>query len=288
MGSGIVNATFWGTRGSLACPGPETMRYGGNTPCVEVCGPKGTRLILDAGSGLRRLGSNLPRSVRRVDILLTHLHLDHIIGLGFFWPLHHAEMDVHIWGPKSAMQDLKTRLCCYLSPPLFPVHISSLPCKLTLHELLCDRFEIGEFTVASDLICHPGPTLGYRVETANAALAYLPDHEPALGVPHFPLSADWTSGYDLAKNADLLIHDATYSAAEYPSHAGWGHSSMTQAIAFATLARARSLALFHHDPSHSDSELDELRNAALADFSGEIRVTLATEGTTCCLTDLPE
>ena len=103
-----MNATFWGTRGSLACPGPETMRYGGNTPCVEVIGPAGTRLILDAGSGLRRLGANLDRSVKRVDILLTHLHLDHIIGLGFFWPLHVPEMEVHLWGPKSERQDLKT------------------------------------------------------------------------------------------------------------------------------------------------------------------------------------
>ena len=281
-----MNATFWGTRGSLACPGPETMRYGGNTPCVEVCGPEGTRLILDAGSGLRRLGADLKRSVKRVDLLLTHLHLDHIIGLGFFWPLHDPEMEVHFWGPKSETQDLKTRLCCYLSPPLFPVHISDLPCKLTLHELLCDRFEIGEFTITSDLICHPGPTLGYRIETADAALAYLPDHEPALGVPNFPLSGDWTSGYHLAKDVDLLIHDATYSAEEYPSHAGWGHSSMTQAIQFATLAQVRRLALFHHDPSHSDFELDKMRDAALAEFSDEMRVTLAEEGTTCCLTDL--
>ena len=280
-----MNATFWGTRGSLACPGPETMRYGGNTPCVEVCGPTGTRLILDAGTGLRRLGARLDRDVKRVDILLTHLHLDHIIGLGFFWPLHDPEMEVHLWGPKSQRQDLKTRLCCYLSPPLFPVHISSLPCKLTLHEVICDHFEIGEFTITSDLVCHPGPTLGYRIETAGAALAYLPDHEPGLGVPNFPLSAEWTSGYDLAKNVDLLIHDATYSAEEYPSHAGWGHSSMTQAIEFATLAQARRLALFHHDPAHSDADLDAMKDRALADFPAVLPVTIAEEGTSCRVED---
>ena len=283
-----MNATFWGTRGSLACPGPETMRYGGNTPCVEICGPEGTRLILDAGSGLRRLGADLKRGVKRIDLLLTHLHLDHIIGLGFFWPLHDPEMDVHFWGPKSATQDLKTRLCRYLSPPLFPVHISSLPCKLTLHELLCDRFEIGEFTITSDLVCHPGPTLGYRIETAAATLAYLPDHEPALGVANFPLSREWTSGYDIAENVDLLIHDATYSAEEYPSHAGWGHSSITQAIQFAALAQARRLALFHHDPTHSDADLERLRDLALAENPVAMPVLLAKEGMTSCATDLPE
>ena len=275
-----MNVRFWGTRGSVACPGPETTRYGGNTPCLEVRGPEGTRLILDAGSGLRRLGAALPRRTKRVDLLLTHLHLDHIIGLGFFWPLHDPKMDVHLWGPASSGQPLRSRLCYYLSPPLFPVHISSLPCRLTFHELLDTRFEIGEFTISSDLICHPGPTLGYRIETADAILTYMPDHEPALGVANFPLAQEWTSGYALAKDADLLVHDATYSAEEYPSHAGWGHSSMTQARQFAELAQVGRLALFHHDPTHSDDDLECLADRAEKAAPSAPFTFLAEEGTT--------
>ena len=156
-----------------------------------------------------------------------------------------------------------SRLSCYLSPPLFPVHLRAVPCRLVFHEILDDTFEIGEFRITSDLVCHPGPTLGFRVTTAEATLAYLPDHEPALGVAHFPLSPEWTSGYDLAHKVDLLIHDAMYSAEEYPKYVGWGHSSIMDALCFAALADVGHLALFHHDPTHSDDDLDCLADRAL-------------------------
>src|SRR4249920_2264053 len=130
-----MNVTLWGTRGSLATPGAETARYGGNTSCVGVIGDEGTVLVLDAGTGIRGLGKTIDASVRRVDILLTHLHMDHIQGLGFFAPLFRPDFEVHIWGPGSATADLRARLTRYMSPPLFPVRLPELPCGLHLHDL---------------------------------------------------------------------------------------------------------------------------------------------------------
>jgi phosphoribosyl 1,2-cyclic phosphodiesterase len=275
-----MNVTLWGTRGSLAAPGPDTARYGGNTSCVEVRGPEGSVLVLDAGTGIRRLGAAIPRSLGRVDLLLTHLHMDHLQGLGFFGPLYNPAMEVHIWGPASTTQSLWDRLTRYLSPPLFPVHLRDLPCRLYLHEVPCGKFAIGEFEIGSALVCHPGPTVGYRIATADARLAYLPDHEPALGARAFPSSTDWTSGYQLARGVDLLIHDAQYSSHEYPSHIGWGHSSLQHAIEFAALAGVGELVLFHHDPAHSDGEIERLVGEALTAAQPPFAVTPGREGAT--------
>jgi phosphoribosyl 1,2-cyclic phosphodiesterase len=250
--------TLWGTRGSLASPGPDTARYGGNTSCVEVEGNEGTVLVLDAGTGLRRLTAALPQPLTRIDVLLTHLHLDHLQGLGFFAPLYEEGVEIHIWGPGGVTHKLGKRLTRYLSPPLFPVPLRSLPSKIQLHETGEGEREIGEFLVRSDYVCHPGPTIGYRIANGGAVMAYLPDHEPALGVQDFPNPPEWTSGYGLAEEADLLIHDAQYTEEQYPSHVGWGHSSVEDAIRFGRLARVRQLVLFHHDPQHTDDDLDRI------------------------------
>lgn len=252
-----MKVTLWGTRGSLASPGADTARYGGNTSCVEVRGDDGTLLILDAGTGLRQLGLSLPRSLRRVNLLLTHLHMDHIQGLGFFGALRNPEIEVHIWGPASTKLDLRSRLTRYLSPPLFPVHLRDLP-NTILHEVPRGDFDIGEFHISTALVCHPDPTVGYRIESPDAIITYLPDHEPALGAKKFPLSADWTSGYKLAAGSDILIHDAQFTEDEYKTRVGWGHSSLVHALKFATLAGVKSFVPFHHDPSHTDDVLDDL------------------------------
>jgi len=276
-----VQVTLWGTRGSLATPGPEMARYGGNTSCVSVLGRAGTMLVLDAGTGIRRLGATIPDTVRRIDILLTHLHMDHIQGLGFFAPLYRPGLDVHVWGPGSVTLRLQARLRRYLSPPLFPVNLSELPCKLTFHEVPCAETDIGEFRVCSALVCHPGPTVGYRVTAPEGGvLTYLPDHEPALAVQRFPsLPREWTSGGTLAAGADLLIHDGQYSAAEYPGHCGWGHSSLDQALDFGTLAGVKRLVPFHHDPSHTDTDLDLLLARAIEEARPTYEVTPGCEGT---------
>lgn len=271
---------LWGTRGSLATPGPDTARYGGNTSCVGVIGAQGTVLVLDAGTGIRRLGAQLSAELKRVDILLTHLHMDHVQGLGFFAPLYRPDFEVHIWGPASATMNLQARLMRYLSPPLFPVHLSELPCQLSFHEVPCGAVDIGEFRVESGMVCHPGPTVGYRIRGSNGkVLTYMPDHEPALGNASFPsLPRDWTSGADLATGADLLIHDSQYSGAEYPSHHGWGHSSLIQTIRYGTLCEIDRLITFHHDPDHSDEILDRITAESIAEVNPGYVVTAGCEG----------
>lgn len=271
---------LWGTRGSLATPGSDTARYGGNTSCVSVTGSDGSLLILDAGTGIRRLGASLPASLSRVDILLTHLHMDHVQGLGFFAPLYRPGFEVHIWGPASATLSLQGRLMRYLSPPLFPVHLSELPCALSFHAVPCGRVEIGEFEVEAGMVCHPGPTVGYRIRGSNGkVLTYMPDHEPALGNPAFPsLPRDWTSGANLAIESDLLIHDSQYSTAEYPRHSGWGHSSLVQTIRYAGLCDVARLISFHHDPNHSDSDLDRMTAESIAEVNPAFQVTAGCEG----------
>jgi phosphoribosyl 1,2-cyclic phosphodiesterase len=276
-----MDVTLWGTRGSLATPDPEMARYGGNTSCVGVIGREGTVLVLDAGTGIRRLAAHLPKAVRRIDILLTHLHMDHIQGLGFFVPLFRPDIEVHIWGPGSATLHLQQRLMRYLSPPLFPVHLSELP-NIVFHQVPVGECDIGEFRVCSALVCHPGPTVGYRVtDPKGGVLVYLPDHEPALAALTFPsLPREWTSGGTLADGADLLIHDSQYSSAEYPGHCGWGHSSLDQTLDFGSLCEVKQLVPFHHDPDHTDAELDLMMERACDARKPGYKVTPGTEGST--------
>jgi phosphoribosyl 1,2-cyclic phosphodiesterase len=251
-----MKITLWGTRGSQAAPGPDTVRYGGNTSCIELQALSDTRVVLDAGTGLRRLGLALPDHVRRVDVLLTHLHMDHIQGLGFFAPLFRPNYEVHIWGPGSATADLRTRLTRYISPPLFPVRLSELPCDLTLHDLNDGCGEVPGIRLRTALVCHPGPTVGYRIESEQGNLAYLPDHEPLLAGDRFAYSSEWCSGFELAAGVDVLFHDSQYTDSEYPERVGWGHSTLRHALAFARLANVKRLMPFHHDPAHDDDTLD--------------------------------
>lgn len=277
-----MKVTLWGTRGSLPTPGVDTSTYGGNTSCVAVEGDAGSALVLDAGTGIRALGTTIPKDLPRIDILLTHLHLDHIQGLGFFAPLYRRDVEVHIWGPASTKLDLRTRLMRYLSPPLFPVRLTELPCSMTLHELADHTVQLGEFTVQSALVCHPGPTVGFRITDAKGrVVTYLPDHEPALGPRPFPSTPlEWTSGGALAARSDLLIHDSQYSAHEYADRVGWGHSSLAHVFDFAALADIAHLVPFHHDPSHDDGDLTRLMRQAISAAQPAYRVTPAREGMT--------
>jgi phosphoribosyl 1,2-cyclic phosphodiesterase len=273
-----MRVTLFGTRGSVPAPGPETTRHGGNTPSVEVRGGDGTVLVLDAGTGIRRLGAQLPSDLTRIDVLLTHLHMDHIQGLGFFGPLYRPDVEVHIWGPASSMLPLEARLSRYLSPPLFPVHLCDLP-NITCHEVPRPAFEVGAFRIETELVCHPNPTVGYRIEEQGRIIAYLPDHEPALCVGNGRwLEPEWTSGHDLAAGADLLIHDAQFTDEEYVRRVGWGHSAYRHAFEFAARVGAKEVVLFHHDPSHDDNTLEHLLDDAVRQFKPPFRVTGGREG----------
>ena len=252
-----MKINLWGVRGSTPTSGPETTYYGGNTSCIDVW-EDGWLLILDGGSGIQKLIINPELKTNRIDILLTHLHLDHIQGLGFFKALFDPKMEVHIWGPSSTNRTLHARLSRYLSPPLFPVLIRDLPCKLTLHDIENSIFNIGPFTIQSAYVIHPGPTVGFRVTGAHSVLAYIPDHEPALGKSAIIPDSKWLSGFDLAVGADLLLHDAQYTSEEYQHKMGWGHSSIEDAGRFASIAGVKQVLFSHHDPYRSDAQVNEM------------------------------
>jgi len=268
-----------GTRGSLPVTNPETRRYGGNTSCVEVI-QNDRSLILDAGTGILGISAEMLSKQKRFDILLTHLHIDHIQGLGFFKPLFDPKNNVHIWGPSSSSKSLKKRLNRYLSPPLFPVHYRDIPSKIELHEISDSSFEIGEFQIQSNYISHPGPTVGYRVSNGKSAFTYLPDHEHLLGSKGWDIEKDWISGFKLAENADLMVHDSQYTNDEYEDKVGWGHSTFINAIEFAKKANVKKLLLFHHDPNHTDKQLEEILKNVLKDkdFGPDLKIELAVEG----------
>jgi len=209
-----MKITLRGVRGSIPTTGPDTNYYGGNTSCTDVS-EDGWTLVLDGGSGIRLSNPGDGEGHKRVDILLTHLHIDHIQGLGFFRPLFDPEMEVHIWGPASSASTLHARLSRYLSPPLFPVRLRDLPCQLHLHELENSIFKIGPFTIHTSYVIHPGPTLGFRICGKHSVFTYIPDHEPALGPDGILKDRKWISGIDLATGADLLLHDAQYNKKEY-------------------------------------------------------------------------
>ena len=273
-----MRVKLWGTRGSLPTPGPDTSRFGGNTSCVEVRSDDNSILVLDAGTGIRNLGRTIPGTCSRVDVLISHLHMDHIQGMGFFAPFYVPGLEVHIWGPASPLETLRARLGRYMSPPLFPVRLRDLPCNLTVHEVPSGAIEIGPFTVESSLVCHPGPTVGYRIREGNRTLAYLPDHEPALGVRGPLLRDGWTSGVSLSRGVDLLIHDSQYTDAQYEARVGWGHTTFDRAVEFAELSRASRLALFHHDPDHDDATLASLVSSLVKTARPSMPISAGFEG----------
>ncbi len=253
----------WGARGSVPAPGPEMNRYGGNTSCVEVALADGNELILDAGTGIRTLGFALSAGAPEINILLTHLHLDHIQGLMFFPPCFRTESRITIWGPASPEASLEDRVARYISAPLSPVEVKELPCDVSFRDAPASEWKIGSATIRAEAVTHRGPTLGYRITDGDDVLCYIPDHEPAIGAPIDRLEREWISGFNLARGASLLLHDSQYTDDEYPEHVGWGHSRLSDALTFAHRVEAERLMLFHHDPLHSDDFLDSMQRTAL-------------------------
>jgi phosphoribosyl 1,2-cyclic phosphodiesterase len=277
-----VRITIWGCRGSLATPGPGTLKFGGNTSCVTAELADGTLIVFDAGTGIRNLGMHLVGSgPLEIHLCLSHFHLDHVEGIGFFAPIFDARTTLHIWGPPSTERSLEERIGLYLSPPVFPLALSDIPAEMHFHDVPEDAWRIGEAQIFATEVSHPGTTLGYRVSENGSVFAYLPDHEPAVGIPLESLSPDWMSGFAIAAGATALVHDAQYSEDEYPSKVGWGHSSVADAVVFATRAAVEQLLLFHHDPLHDDRKLEALQDRARELWTGDgQQPTVAREGMT--------
>jgi phosphoribosyl 1,2-cyclic phosphodiesterase len=264
-----MRARIWGCRGSLATPGQGTVRYGGNTTCVEVRAASGAVVVLDAGTGIRELGRSLAgEQVRELDLLLTHLHLDHIEGLGFLAPLFDPDCQVRIHGPRPDGGTLEEKISAYLSPPYFPVPFERLGASITFVEVERDSWELDGLRVTSVPVRHPGPTLGYRLTEGERSLAFVPDNEPGL---------EPESGLEVAGGADLLLHDSQYTDEEYATRVGWGHTSLTHLVRYLGDAAPARAVMVHHDPAHDDAQLERLLGEAQA-ASGHAELELGYEG----------
>jgi phosphoribosyl 1,2-cyclic phosphodiesterase len=249
-----VKIRIWGCRGSLATPGERTVRYGGNTTCLEVQTATGAVIVLDAGTGIRSLGRTLAeRGVREIELLLTHLHLDHIEGLGFFAPLFDPECRIRIHGPRPDGGTLEEMISTYLSPPYFPVPFERMDASISFQEIEHESWELDGVQVSSTRVQHPGPTLCYRLEENGRSFAFVPDNEPGL---------KRDSGLDLAGDADLLLHDSQFTDEEYETRVGWGHCALSHLVVYLGDAAPRRAVMVHHDPSHTDAELERLLDSA--------------------------
>lgn len=286
-----MRVQFWGTRGSLAKPGPTTLRYGGNTSCVEVRTADGTLIVLDCGTGAHGLGQALAGSAEqpvRGHLLITHTHWDHIQGFPFFAPLFIRDNEWDIYAPGGLGQQLEVTLAGQMEYTYFPITLSQCGAAIRFHDLGEGSFEIGKVRVTARYLNHPALALGYRLEAAGAIVVYAVDHEPHARDRAGPTAGarggspthredqrhvEWLAG------ADLVIHDAQYTVAEYPQRMNWGHTPAEWAVDYALAAGAKRLALFHHDPQRDDAALDRLLEACRRRAGGSgLDVFAAAEG----------
>ena len=270
---------FWGVRGSIPVPGAATVRYGGNTTCVEVRAD-GQLIVLDAGSGIRELGLALENEFGsraiNLTLLITHVHWDHIQGFPFFVPSYNDKNQIHVFGYDGADDGLQEILKGQMAVPFFPVALYDLPGKVKIQQLDSMDFKIGDVRVRAKHMNHPGICVGYRLFTSKGSIAFLPDHEPYDAFKLHSAKSHLLSPEQTRKRAneeraelvkflhgsDILILDAQYTDEEYQSHVGWGHGSLSTAISLALDAAVRKLILFHHDPTHDDEAVDKMVQTA--------------------------
>ncbi|WP_243546922.1 MBL fold metallo-hydrolase [Pseudodesulfovibrio tunisiensis] len=287
--------TFWGTRGSLAAPGPDTVRYGGNTTCIEVRGGNDECIILDAGTGIRPLGLQLARSMPvNCHIFISHTHWDHIQGLPFFVPLFVPGNTVAMYGPPDpvTMGGIESVLSRQMEYPHFPVRVAELKADIR-YRTLADRehVEVGGCSVTSLLMNHPAVDYGMKVECGGRSLFFTGDHEPFFNIydpgdeeyQRYQEVVDerYQGMIDFLTGVDVLISDAQYTEEEYPARRGWGHSSFSQALDLARRAGIGRVYLTHHETTRSDAELDRVMERLRKEWADTgVDVHLAREGET--------
>jgi phosphoribosyl 1,2-cyclic phosphodiesterase len=289
-----LRVRFWGTRGSIPTPGSNTVRYGGNTPCVELRTESGWLIILDAGTGIRELGRNLLERSNgapiKGDIFLTHAHWDHIQGIPFFAPIFGRGNHFTIWGSESLQRSFDKVLRDQMSPVVFPVSFEELDATIDFRGLPEDTPTDGTgYEVTAFAVQHPGGALGYRFCAAGGkggSLVYVSDNELAPH-PRYDSSADWRQRMvTFVKGASVLIHDTTYTTEEYDHHRGWGHSTYAEAVTLALEAGVGTLVLYHHEPRRTDEQLEQHLaqcRAMVKDRGGSLQVIAAAEGLTLTL-----
>ena len=287
---------FWGTRGSISVPGPSTLRYGGNTTCIEVRADDEI-IVLDAGSGIRSLGIALEKEFQsrpiKLSLLITHAHWDHIQGLPFFAPAYEKKNEICVRGYDGVDTSFGKIMAEPMKAPFFPIAMRELSATIDIKKLTEMEFCLGKVQVRARFVNHPGVCAGYRVFTSAGSIAFLPDHEPyrflhSAKANHMnPEEAKKTGEEErigLVKflhGSDLLILDAQYTDAEYEGHIGWGHGSVSSAVSLALDAEVHRLLLFHHDPGHDDTKVDAMIDDArrlIRDSGKELEVDAAREG----------
>lgn len=285
-----LRVQFWGTRGSIPSPGSKTVRYGGNTPCVELRTDDGWLIILDAGTGIRELGRSLIERANGApiagDIFLTHAHWDHIQGLPFFGPIFQRGNHFTIWGSKSLETSIDRVVRDQMSPVVFPVTFEQLDAVIDFRELAPGDAAGSSYSVSAFPVRHPGGALGYRFATGNgasSALVYISDNE-LNATAAYDTPKDWRDQLvNFVSGASVLIHDTMYTREEYDHHRGWGHSTYEDAVELALDAGVERLVLFHHKPERTDDDvfrrMQECR-ALVARRGRNLAVIAAAEGLT--------
>ena len=287
---------FWGTRGSISVPGPGTLRYGGNTTCVEVRAD-GEIIVLDAGSGIRPLGIALEKEFHtqpiKLSLLITHAHWDHIQGLPFFAPAYDKKDEIQVLGYDGVDTSFNKIMAEPMKAPFFPIAMRELSARINIRKLTEMEFAVGKVQVRARFVNHPGVCAGYRLFTSAGSIAFLPDHEPyrflhsaranGMSAEQAKTTAaeERISLVQFLHDSDILILDAQYTDAEYESHIGWGHGSVSSAVSLALDAQVHRLLLFHHAPGHDDAMVDTMVNDArllVRDSGKKLEVDGAREG----------